>query len=87
MRLLNSRNLKKCFTLFQLIESQYSASEEDFETSEDDEEQDVEEVAGEEVAAAEDEEAEDGDADEDLDSETLELYCPACKKAFKTIKA
>jgi hypothetical protein len=72
------------FLLFQQIESQYTASEEEYETSEGDEEEDAEEVVGEEMAAAEDE---DEDADEDSDSEALELYCPACKKAFKTVKA
>jgi len=27
------------------------------------------------------------DSDDDIDDELLELYCPACKKMFKTVKA
>lgn len=29
----------------------------------------------------------DENEDSDIDSELMELYCPACKKSFKTVKA
>nr|CAG4650250.1 EOG090X085R [Sida crystallina] len=66
------------------IESQYVASdEEESDSSSEDPKEACEENIGDEVDNAIDED----DNDYESDSELMELYCPACKKSFKTVKA
>lgn len=61
----------------QEIEAQYESSQSDEEIEIDDADQvEIDEM-----------DVEVDNLSDELDSDELELYCPACKKSFKTVKA
>jgi len=64
------------------LEAQYTSSN-DEEFSEDEAQEDLGTIKEEDTCEAVNEENDDFD----IDSELMELYCPACKKLFKTIKS
>jgi len=63
------------------LEAQYTSSNDD-ESSEEETQNDLEMIKEDTCDANNDE-----NEDSDIDSELMELYCPACKKSFKTVKA
>lgn len=70
----------------QELEAQYTSSADDSDEEQSDENDEANENEDTELNGGP---GEDGGVDDEseIDDEFMELYCPACKKAFKTVKA
>ena len=76
-------NFKKIdCVICQDLEAQYTSSNDDV-SSENESQNELEMIKEEDTCDV----INDENDDSEIDSELLELYCPACKKSFKTIKS